>query len=93
MEISRRLKSVAARQTEAADKLRQESPKTVRETAESRPAEKLQLDQMQETLRQTPDVDLKRIEEIRQALRSGGIDSSARSLAASLLTYHIGSES
>ncbi|MGF6690049.1 negative regulator of flagellin synthesis FlgM [Metapseudomonas resinovorans] len=93
MEISRQLKSAAALQIEAADKLRQEPPKAVRETAESRPAEKLQLDQMQETLRQMPDVDLKRIEAIRLALGSGGIDTDARSLAASILTYHTGSDS
>lgn len=93
MEISRQLKTGAALQAEAADKPRQEAPKAVREAVESRPAEKLQLDQMQETLRQMPDVDLKRIEEIRQALRSGDIDTDARSLAASILSYHTGSES
>ncbi|BAN49940.1 flagellar biosynthesis anti-sigma factor FlgM [Metapseudomonas resinovorans] len=93
MEISRHLKSVAAAQAEAADTLRQEPPKAAREAATSRPPEKLQLDQMQQTLREMPDVDLARIEEIRQALRSGGIETDARSLAASILGYHTGSES
>ena len=52
----------------------------------------LRLDRMQQTLREMPDVDDSRIAEIRRALSSGEISADARLLAASIVSYHRGTD-
>lgn len=51
----------------------------------------LPLERMQQALRSMPEVDLAKVEQIRQALQRGEISLDPAQLAASILAYHRGS--
>ena len=52
----------------------------------------MSLEPLQESLNALPEVDLSRVEEIKQALRRGEIPLDAEALAASILAYHGGKQ-
>lgn len=93
MEINRPFKSTPVT---AADK-----PATTRETAsnEARAASarssansELSLGRLQEALQAMPEVDLAKVERIKQALQRGEISVDAKQLARSVLSYHRGGD-
>lgn len=46
------------------------------------------LEQLQDALRALPEVDVDKVETLRQALREGRLDTSASALANGILIYH-----
>jgi len=92
MEISRYSKSVVAvaesagtvRSGNAGQSAQQPSSKRVK-------ADSMPLEQMQENLRALPDVDLAKVQEIKQALQRGEIATDPAGLAAAILAFHRGS--
>jgi negative regulator of flagellin synthesis FlgM len=88
MEISRSLKPVQLGAVETAT-VRAQVPTGKRERQQAGEAQ-LSLEPLQESLNALPDVDLARVQEIKQALQRGEIPLDAEALAASILAYHGG---
>src|SRR5690606_19530889 len=90
MEISRSLKPVQLGAVETAT-ARAQVPVGKRERHQVGEPQ-MSLEPLQESLNALPDVDLARVEEIKQALRRGEIPLDAEALAASILAYHGGKQ-
>ena len=90
MEISRSLKSVQLGTVEAAP-ARAQMPAGKRERQPAGEPQ-LSLEPLQESLNALPEVDLARVQEIKQALLRGEISLDTQALAASLLSYHGGKQ-
>lgn len=89
MEISRHFKPVSAIPGDTVAP-RQDLPRPTPQAAAQ--VTSLPLEQMQEALRAMPEVDLDRVEAIRQALQQGDISSDPAELASSMLAYHRGTD-
>ena len=90
MEISRFLKPVQLGAVESAT-ARAQVPVGKRERQQVDEPQ-LSLEPLQESLNALPDVDLARVQEIKQALQRGEIPLDTEALAASILAYHSGTQ-
>lgn len=90
MEINRSFKPVQLGAVEAAT-VRAQAPVGKRDRQQAGEPQ-LSLEPLQESLNALPEVDLSRVEEIKQALRRGEIPLDAEALAASILAYHGGKQ-
>ena len=90
MEISRSLKPVQLGAVETAN-ARAQVPVGKRERQHTGEPQ-MSLEPLQESLNALPDVDLARVQEIKQALQRGEIPLDAEALAASILAYHGGKQ-
>lgn len=89
MEISRTPISSPMASTDKAESSR------ARQVADSSPAQlpstpALALESLQAALHALPEVDMQRVESLRQALAEGRLDNSPEQLAAGMLDYHRG---
>ena len=91
MEITRQLKPVLASPAEAPVQARPASREERRAPAAGT-SESLPLEQLQEALGALPEVDMARVEAIKQALQRGEIQLDMGALARSMLAYHNGSD-
>ncbi|MBC9249833.1 flagellar biosynthesis anti-sigma factor FlgM [Pseudomonas alcaligenes] len=92
MEITRQFKPAFTAQTESASTTRQ-APASAAAKAVSQPAsEGLPLEQLQEALGSLPEIDLSKVEAIKQALQRGEISVDVGALSRSMLAYHNGSD-
>lgn len=93
MEISKPLKLLVTALPDTAPAARNDG---VRQNGEARPAnrptEELPLEQLQQALRDLPDVDMERVQAIKKALLRGEISVDSAVLARAILAYHRGSE-
>jgi negative regulator of flagellin synthesis FlgM len=92
MEITRQLKPVLASQTEAPQQARTSAAEARRPVSASAPAESLPLEQLQDALGALPEIDLAKVEAIKQALQRGEISLDVGVLSRSMLAYHNGSD-
>jgi len=89
MEINRPFKSVPVTGAERPKATREVATSPARAATVSRlPQGDLPLGQLQEALQALPEVDLEKVEEIKQALQRGEIPVDAKQLARSVLNYH-----
>lgn len=92
MEITRQFKPVLASQTEAPLQARAAAAESKRPAGASAPAESLPLEQLQDALGALPEIDLAKVEAIKQALQRGEISLDAGVLSRSMLAYHNGND-
>jgi len=92
MEITRQLKPVLASPAEAPVQARPASREERRAAPAAGTSESLPLEQLQEALGALPEVDMARVEAIKQALQRGEIQLDMGALARSMLAYHNGSD-
>lgn len=94
MEISRSLKPavVTAIDTTGGQRTQAALSATGKRERQIAGAPQLSLEPLQENLRGMPEVDLSRVEEIKQALQRGEIALDPEALAASMRAYHNGKE-
>jgi len=94
MEISRQIKPGFSVQGETPRALKNERPgPAAAASSTAKPATgEPRLEQLQETLRSLPEIDLDKVAAIKQALQRGEILSDSAALASSMLSYHSGSD-
>ena len=93
MEISRQIKPGFSVQGETPRALKNERPGPAAASSTAKPATgEPRLEQLQETLRSLPEIDLDKVAAIKQALQRGEILSDSAALASSILSYHSGSD-
>ncbi|MCF7200607.1 flagellar biosynthesis anti-sigma factor FlgM [Pseudomonas oligotrophica] len=90
MEISRHFKpAINLAETTAP---RQANVAPASPASSARGSESLPLEQLHDALRAMPEVDLERVAALKQALASGELGSDSADLAASMLSYHRGTD-
>lgn len=93
MEITRQAKSLFNAQAEAAASAPRKSVAQVGTAAAvGQGATPLPVEQLQEALGQLPEVDLDKVDAIRQALQRGEIAVDSAALSRAMLAYHNGSD-
>ena len=92
MEITRQFKPVLASQTEAPLQARAAATESKRPVVAGASTESLPLEQLQDALGALPEIDLAKVEAIKQALQRGEISLDAGALSRSMLAYHNGSD-
>jgi negative regulator of flagellin synthesis FlgM len=91
MEISRHLKPSLNLPSDAPAQVQSARPQESG-NARSSASEEPRLEQLQDALRNLPDVDLDKVAQLKAALARGELSSDPAALAGSMLTYHSGSD-
>ncbi|WP_061238294.1 flagellar biosynthesis anti-sigma factor FlgM [Ectopseudomonas composti] len=91
MEISRHLKPSLNLPSDAPAQVQSARPQHSG-NARSSASEEPRLEQLQDALRNLPDVDLDKVAQLKAALARGELSSDPAALAGSMLTYHSGSD-
>jgi negative regulator of flagellin synthesis FlgM len=91
MEISRHLKSSLNLPSDAPVQVQSARPQPSGNTRTAGSQEP-RLEQLQDALRNLPDVDLDKVAQLKAALARGELSSDPAALAGSMLTYHSGSD-
>lgn len=91
MEINRDIKVAPPAAVDASTAPR-EKVEQLKPQAKAEPAKKLALEKMQQALLEIPDVDLDKVNFIKQALQRGDIPLDTVQLARSVLAYHRGND-
>lgn len=91
MEITRQLKPLVTAQAEGAVQSRKVQAAGA-QPASPAAAEALPLEQLQGALGELPEIDLAKVEAIKQALQRGEISLDMAALSRSMLAYHNGSD-
>lgn len=93
MEISRHLKPSLNLPSDAPAQVQVQSARPQHSgNARSSASEEPRLEQLQDALRNLPDVDLDKVAQLKAALARGELNSDPAALAGSMLTYHSGSD-
>jgi negative regulator of flagellin synthesis FlgM len=92
MEISRSLKPAAITGIDGTSAQRTQAPSAGKRERHIAGAPQLSLESLQDNLRALPEVDLDKVEQIKQALQRGEISLDPEALAASMRAYHNGKD-
>lgn len=91
MEITRPFKPFLASQVDAYVQARAASPDPKRKAQENAPAASMPLEELHAELNALPEVDLDKVNAVKQALQRGEINLDMGSLSRSMMAFHGGS--